>query len=184
MSAKERIVRFLREHVGETVTGEQVGEVAEIASYARRIRELRADGWQIASHHDDESLRPGEYKLLSDEKQPGHYEFSQGLSGRLRAEVLERNGYTCQMCGAGAGDLDDLNPGRTVRLHVGHIVDRSHGGEDVPTNLRALCATCNQGAKNIVQEPPSQIWLLGQIRRANKEDQRAVLKWLKRKFGD
>lgn len=87
------------------------------------------------------------------------------------------------MCGAGAGDPDDQNPDRAVRLHVGHIVDRSHGGKDELSNLRALCSTCNQGAKNIVQEPPSWTWLLGQIRRAPVADQRAALRWLKQKFG-
>ena len=80
--------------------------------------------------------------------------------------MLERNGYTCQMCGARAGDPDDQNPGRCVRLHIGHIVDPSHGGKDEPSNLRALCSTFNQGAENIVREPPSRTWLLGQLKRA------------------
>ena len=88
------------------------------------------------------------------------------------------------MCGAGAGDPDIHNPGRKVRLHIGHIIDRIHGGKDEPDNLRALCSTCNEGAKNLVQEPPSWSWLLSQLRRAKVNDQRAALKWLKEKFGE
>ena len=102
------------------------------------------------------------------------------MSNLTRARVLERNGYTCQMCGAGAGDKDDT--GRAVRLHIGHIVDRSHGGTDALSNLRALCSRCNQGAKNIAQEPPTWTWLLAQIRRATIEDQQKALEWLRGKF--
>ncbi len=71
-----------------------------------------------------------------------------------------------------------------MRLHIGHIVDRSHGDEDELANLRTLCSLCNQGAKNLVQEPPTWTWLLGQVRRARIDDQKEVLRWLRRKFGD
>ncbi len=111
---------------------------------------------------------------------PGDYRFAKPISARLRAQVLERNGHTCQMCGIGAGD--EMPDGRPARLHVGHIVDRSHGGADRLDNLRALCSDCNQGAKNIVQEPPSHVWLMSQVRRASENDQGEVLKWLRNKF--
>ena len=38
-----------------------------------------------------------------------------------------------------------------------HIVDRDHGGRDELSNLRALCSTCNQGAKNHAREPPRSL---------------------------
>lgn len=88
------------------------------------------------------------------------------------------------MCGAGTTDPDPRVPGRTIRLHVGHIRDRDHGGRDELSNLRALCSTCNQGARNLAQEPPSWTWLLGQVRRATEADQRKVLDWLRNKFED
>ena len=106
------------------------------------------------------------------------------ITKRVRDQVLQRDGFTCQMCGAVAGDLDDLNPSLRVRLHIGRIRDRSHGGTDEAAELRTLCSTCFEGAKNIVQEPPSQTWLLAQVRRASTADQRATLEWLKKKFGD
>lgn len=183
MSAKSRLLAYFLEHVDEVLDGTDLARVAAITAWQRRVRELRAEGWHIVTHHDDARLRPGQYRLTSAE--PDHpYSISQGLSSRLRAQVLERNGYTCQMCGAGAGDPDDQNPGRRVRLHIGHIIDRAHGGDDTMDNLRALCSTCNQGAKDLVQEPPSWKWLLGQVRRARVDDQRRVLEWLKRKFGE
>ena len=182
VAAKEKIRRFLREHVGEVVTAHQLQEAAgNVTEWARRVRELRGDeGWKIFSHNDDASLKPGEYRLAELPPQVRRTVFSRSVSGRVRSQVLERNGYTCQMCGAAAGDTDDR--GRHVRLHIGHIQDRSHGGRDDLSNLRALCSSCNEGAKNIVQEPPSWTWLLSQIRRARRDDQIAALNWLKKKL--
>ena len=182
-SAKERIRQFLRERVGQVVTSHDLQAAAGqgVTEWARRVREIRTEeGWLIRSHHDDRSLRPGEYRLdsLPDES----YVFERPLSTRLRAQVLERNGYTCQMCGAGAGDVDTQNPTRRIRLHVGHIQDRSHGGSDTLSNLRALCNNCNEGAQNIAQEPPSWSWLYSQVRRAREDDQRQILEFLKQKF--
>lgn len=185
VGSKERIRRFLLAHIGEVVTASQLQEAVgpEVTEWASRLRELReSEGWQIRSNVDDNTLRPGEYRLESAPPPRSEYRFQRPVSARVRAQVLERNGYTCQMCGAGAGDPDEEFPGRTVRLHIGHIMDRNQGGSDDLSNLRALCSTCNQGARNLVQEPPSWRWLLGQIRRANIDDQRKALEWLERKF--
>jgi 5-methylcytosine-specific restriction endonuclease McrA len=86
------------------------------------------------------------------------------------------------MCGLTPGDIDPATK-RKVRLHIGHIIDRNLGGKDELSNLRALCSRCNQGAKNITGEKPSTIWLLSQIRRSGLDEQRAVFKWLQKKFG-
>jgi 5-methylcytosine-specific restriction endonuclease McrA len=71
---------------------------------------------------------------------------------------------------------------RKVRLHIGHIKDKNLGGKDELSNLRALCSTCNQGAKNITGEKPSAIRLLSQIRRAWLDEQKAAYDWLAKKF--
>lgn len=185
IGSKEKLRRYLRDRIGKVVSHTELQQASGgAAEWARRLRELRDEGWLIKSHNDRSDLKPGEYILEAIVQQERPYAFARPISKRVRAQVLERNGYTCQMCGAAAGDSDDLNPGRIVRLHIGHIRDRSHGGTDELTNLRALCSTCNQGAKNIVQEPPSLIWLLAQNRRASTADQRAVLEWLKKKLGD
>ena len=180
-SSKRRILDFFLGNLGAVLSSADIQAASGGAvEWARRLRELRAEGWLILTNNDRAGLKPGEYVL--EDPTPPAYNFERSISARLRAQVLERNGYTCQMCGIGAGDpMDD---GRPARLHVGHIVDRSHDGRDELSNLRALCSTCNQGAKNLVQEPPSWAWLLGQIRRATVNDQRAALDWLKRKFGE
>ena len=106
----------------------------------------------------------------------------QGVTEQVRKEVLKRDGYVCRMCGAKNGDPDEYNPRSQVRLHVRHIIDWNRGGTDELANLRVLCNTCSEGTRNLVQEPPSWIWLLGQLRRANHDDQLKALEWLEMKF--
>lgn len=86
------------------------------------------------------------------------------------------------MCGAVAGEIHPGDPTRRARLHIGHIVDLSHGGSDHPSNLRALCSLCNEGAQNVTLPRPKATQLLTQLRRAPGHDQLEVLDWLIRKF--
>ncbi len=183
LKGKSGIKAFLLENLGKVVTTKQIYEASgEQGQYGRRLRELRdEEGWPIESHNDAADLKPGEYRLTGWPPLAPPIKFERSVSARLRAQVLERNGYTCRMCGIAAGDPDDRS-GRPARLHVGHIVDKSHGGADSLDNLRALCSTCNQGARNLTQEPPSWTWLLSQLRRAKEGDQRAAFEWLKAKF--
>jgi hypothetical protein len=149
---------------------------------ARRLRELRDDEqWPILTHNDRADLSPGQYLLNGPPPEKPAVRFARTISAKLRAEVLDRNGFTCQMCGLCPGDIDPAT-GRKVRLHIGHIQDKSLGGKEELSNLRALCSTCNQGAKNITTEKPTAIWLLGQVRRAGIEEQKTVLNWLMKKF--
>jgi hypothetical protein len=184
-SAKAKLRAFLKANVGHVVTKEQLREAAgNVTEWARRVRELREDeGWLIQTHNDLATLKPGEYMLESLPPEQSDVSFTRGISMRLRAEVLDRNGFTCQMCGLTPGDIDP-HTGRKVRLQIGHIKDKNLGGKEELSNLRALCSTCNQGAKNITAEKPSTIWLLSQVRRAGGIEQKKVYDWLKTKFGD
>jgi hypothetical protein len=153
-----------------------------VSEWARRVRELRdEEGWPITTHNDSAALKPGQYILTALPPEKRDIAFQRGISAKLRAEVLDRNGFTCQMCGLTPGDIDPAT-GRKVRLHIGHIKDKSLGGKDELSNLRALCSTCNQGAKNITGEKPTAIWLLSQVRRAGQDEQRALFDWLQKKF--
>lgn len=107
--------------------------------------------------------------------------FSRAISATLRAEALDHNEFNCHMCGFGPGEIDPAT-GLKARLHIGHIKDKRLGGKDELTNLRALCSICSQGAKNITSKKPTGLWLLSQIRRAERDEQLAVLNWLRKKF--
>ncbi|MDJ0675439.1 MAG: HNH endonuclease [Calothrix sp. MO_167.B42] len=175
----------LREHflanIGRVMDSNELREVAGgITEWARRVRELRTEeGYQIQTHNDRSNLKPGQYILEDPKPQPA---FERSISKETRAFVLDRNGFTCQMCGAVAGEPHPYEPSRKTRLHIGHILDKSQGGTDEPSNLRALCSICNEGASNLTLERPSAQKLLIQIRRAKGTDQIEVLKWLAKKF--
>jgi 5-methylcytosine-specific restriction endonuclease McrA len=126
-------------------------------------------------------MEPRQYPLKEAPRNTSAVKFERGVSAKLRSEALDRNGFACQMCGLSPGDVDPTT-GRKVRLHFGHIKDKSLGGKDELSNLRVLCSTCSQGVKNITVEKPSTIWLLSQVRRAGQEEQMALLRWLSKKF--
>ena len=183
LGSKTLLKYYLLERIGTKLTSaELLAASGNAVEWARRIRELRdEEGWPILTHHDTTKLKPGEYLLDSLPPAQEKINFARGISAKLRAEVLDRNGFTCQMCGLTPGEIDPATQ-RKVRLHIGHIKDKSLGGADELSNLRSLCSSCNQGAKNITTEKPSTIWLLTQIRRAGLEEQKSVYQWLHKKF--
>lgn len=63
------------------------------------------------------------------------------MTPRLRHEIMERDDYTCRICGKYMPD--------EVGLHIDHIVPIAKGGKSVPSNLQVLCSKCNgsKGAK-------------------------------------
>lgn len=175
-------VHFLN-NLGRVIQAEELRTVAgNISEWARRIRELRTEeGYLILTNNDRADLKPGEYLLETAKPQPA---FARGISKETRAYVLDRNGFTCQMCGAVAGELHPYDPTRKTRLHIGHVLDKSLGGSDNANNLKAICSVCNEGAANITLQRPDLNKLLVQVRRATSADQRELLKWLKTKFKD
>jgi 5-methylcytosine-specific restriction endonuclease McrA len=61
----------------------------------------------------------------------------QPIKPSLRFEILKRDNYRCQMCGATAKD------GAT--LEIDHIHPVSKGGTNQSDNLQVLCRDCNAG---------------------------------------
>lgn len=183
MSARDKLRDYFLSHLGQVLSSDELREASGgISEWARRVRELRDDeGFEILTHNDLSELKPGQYLLRTAKPRPA---MSRKLSKELRALVLDRNGFTCQMCGAVAGEPHPYDPEKKTRLHIGHIIDKSKGGKDELSNLRALCSVCNEGAQNATLDRPSATTLLVQVRRAAASDQLEVLKWLKQKFPD
>jgi hypothetical protein len=180
-SSKQLILEYFLANLGKILESRDIQAASGGAvEWARRVRELRnEEGYQILSHKDRADLKPNQYLLETTKRTPA---FKRNISKETRAWVLERNGYTCQMCGVAAGDPDPLGGDRTVRLTMGHIVDKSKGGEDSPQNLRAICTNCNEGLQNTSLPKPDQVHLLAQVRRATIDNQKVLLKWLLQKF--
>jgi len=179
--SKARILEFFLLNMGVVLSSKDIQAASGgAAEWARRVRELRNEqGYQILSHKDRADLKPGQYLLETKKRLPA---FKREISKETRARVLERNGFTCQMCGLAAGDPDPFISSRTVRLTMGHIIDKSKGGADSFENLRAACTNCNEGLQNASLPKPDRIQLLAQVRRATLDDQKALLNWLLQKF--
>lgn len=177
--ARAKLRTYFETHVGEKLNSETLRQMAGASEWGRRVRELRDEyGMDIVTHNDRSDLRPGEYMLVS---LTPRLAFERGISKETRAYVLDRNGFTCQMCGTAAGESHP-HDGRPTRLQIGHIIDKSMGGTDDPANLRAICSVCNEGAANITLERPSSEKVLAQLRRSPGAEQVKVLEWLVRKF--
>jgi hypothetical protein len=168
-------------NIGRVMDSDELRSVADNQSeWARRVRELRTEeGYLILTHNDRSELKPGQYLLETPKPQPA---FERAISKETRAYVLDRNGFTCQMCGAVAGEPHPYDPTRNTRLHLGHVIDKSVGGTDDPSNLRAICSVCNEGASNATLMRPDLQKLLIQVRRATSQDQLEMLEWLIKKF--
>ncbi|MFA4987109.1 MAG: hypothetical protein WC712_11025 [Candidatus Brocadiia bacterium] len=108
IGSKEKIRQFLLANIGRVIESHELQEAAGgAAQYGRRLRELREEeGWPILSHNDTTDLKPGQYMLREKPPSRARPQFARTISAKLRAEVLDRNGFTCQMCGLSPGDLD------------------------------------------------------------------------------
>lgn len=126
--ARAKLRAHFLANIGKVMGSEELRPIAgNISEWARRVRELRTEeGFLILTHNDRAELKPGEYLLETAKPQPA---FARGISKETRAFVLDRNGFTCQMCGAVAGELHPYDPTRKTRLHIGHVIDKSMGGQ-------------------------------------------------------
>ncbi len=173
--ARARLRAHFLSNIGRVMDSAELRPIAgNTSEWARRVRKLRTEeGFLFLTHNDRADLKPGQYLLESAKPQPA---FARGISKEARAFMLDRNGFTCQMCGAVAGEPHPYDPTRKTRLHIGHVIDKSMGGSDEAGNLKAICSVCNEGAANITLQRPDLNKLLVQVRRATAADQRELLK--------
>jgi hypothetical protein len=182
MSASRRLRVFFEQRVGQVVTAKELQAAAgNVSEWARRVRELRDEhGLQILTHNDREDLSPGQYILVSLE---ARVVIARGMSSKLRTQILERDGFTCQVCGAGAGEDSGCEPGKRCRLQIDHLTPISQGGTDDPSNLRAVCMYFNKNKADVIKPASGQaIAALAAIRKLPRDVQREVFDFLKRKF--
>jgi hypothetical protein len=140
LGARDLLRDYFLSNLGVVLDSEALRKASGgISEWARRVRELRnEEGYQILTHNDRSELKPGQYVLFTAKPEPA---FERGISKETRAIVLDRNGFTCQMCGAGAGEPHPFDPSRKVRLHLGHTIDKSMGGTDDASRVPKVSAT-------------------------------------------
>lgn len=133
-SGKDRGLEYLKELSPRPADADQLLYVMKIKSYARRLRELDEEGWQIVSNIDDPTLASGTYRLAALERRPPRAR--QAI--KLRHEILDRDKRACRVCGA-TPELD------RVPLQVHHKLPVAQGGTNDADNLITLCSNCHAG---------------------------------------
>lgn len=98
-------------------------EIARCEEYISRTKELLEDRRKEDAAMSDQRRFVREQRRL--------------MSDSLRYDVMHRDGFRCQICGATAAD--------GLKLHVDHIIPVSKGGKTELSNLRTLCERCNMG---------------------------------------
>jgi len=61
------------------------------------------------------------------------------IRGSVRYEIIKRAAGRCEACGVSS---------KETQIDVDHIIPRSKGGSNDPSNLQALCRTCNSQKRN------------------------------------
>ncbi len=118
--SKDKLRAFFLANIGEVLDSDTLRDVAGTSEWGRRVRELRnEEGFDILPHKDVDSLKPGQYVLVSTEKREAAFERS--ISKETRAFVIDRDGNTCQMCGVAAAEIHPFDD-RPARMQLGHIV--------------------------------------------------------------
>lgn len=91
----------------------------------------------LSSYYQDQDLPFDDWDevFIAEKKQN-----KRKIPGRVRQNVLMRDNYTCQICGATVKD--------GAKLEIDHIVPFSKGGSNDENNLQVLCQQCNREKHN------------------------------------
>lgn len=107
---------------------------------ARSAERRRKETARLIERRKKEAAMPEQRRFVAEQRRL--------MTDALRYEILSRDGFRCQICGATAQD--------GYKLHVDHIIPVSKGGRTEPDNLRTLCERCNMGKGDKIEESPAQ----------------------------
>ncbi len=142
IGVRDKILKYLRENVGQIVTGEELRYVANNKTeWARRVRELRTEyGWPVVTRQTGMPELPvGTYVLEMNRQSQVH---DRKIPDPVRRTVLQRDGYKCQMEGCG-WHIDEYNRANPRILELHHKKPHADGGENTAENLITLCNSCH-----------------------------------------
>lgn len=107
----------------------------------RRMRDLRQEGWRIDTANQDPTLHLDELRFVEpgapvwDPKRPK----DQSLSARTRKAVLERDRFSCVVCGIAGGETYPEDSLRRAQL----AVSKRGAGEGI-SDYVTLCDMCRR----------------------------------------
>lgn len=132
MGAKTKILALLLKNVGKGVPRAKIITTAGgKVEWARRIRDLRQEGWDIEPV-------PGGYNLRSKVRRPA--KAGRAISQKLRFKLIQDANGACLSCGARISE--------GAKLVIDHKIPLEWGGPTSEENLWAICTICNQGKRD------------------------------------
>ena len=119
----------------------------------RRMRDLRAEGWVIATYREDRSLSADELRLVAEggpvwedsyrSRQQG------GVTDKNRQAVFAADNYSCVYCGISGGEAYPDDALRTAKLTLARV---KTPGEAEP-QLATCCDRCHAGSPAVGSGP-------------------------------
>lgn len=139
--AKRKMLDYLLNYIGEEVERETLRDIAVISDWARALRSLCQEGYDLETTRNGYILHSCEPSETGNVRAP--------ISPKLRYRILMRDNSICQRCGAKASDV--------VKMHVDHKIPVEFGGDNSESNLWTLCEPCNEDKKAYFQDLDTEL---------------------------
>lgn len=173
--SKIRVALWLASEIrpGGTFTKAQLRDAfPSVEQIDRRMRDLRGEGWVIATYREDRSLALDELRLVT----IGGPVWEKGYRSRASSDIeasrratLAADDYLCRYCGIGAGEPYPEDPLRTAKLSVA-TVETSAGRAGL-----TLCDRCLRSAS--AAEPVADV--LDAVRALPAEARASFREWVR-----
>lgn len=178
-ASRVRAALWLHAEVGTggSFTKQQLRDAfPNIEQIDRRMRDLRDEGWVIATYREDRSLASSDELRLVREGgavwERGYQSLKRNaISEKVRQAVFAADNYLCLFCGIGGGESYPDDPLRTAKLTVARVEAMGDGEKQLAT----CCDRCHAG------QPPQETTahLLEGVRSMTAEQQDRLATWVR-----
>jgi len=179
LSSRVRAALWLHAEVGPggSFTKQQLRDAfPNIEQIDRRMRDLRAEGWVIATYREDRSLSSSDELRLVREGgavwERGYQSLKRdAISDKMRQAVFAADNYVCLFCGISGGESYPDDALRTAKLTVARVEATGNGEKQLLT----CCDRCHAG------QPPQETTaqLLGAVGSMTAEQQDRLGAWVR-----
>ncbi|MFI7246245.1 helix-turn-helix domain-containing protein [Streptomyces qinglanensis] len=152
---------------------------ADVAQIDRRIRELRARGWQIDTRREDPTLKLDEQRYVKKGAEvwiPGQARATKSkasLTATQRSATLRQDNYLCRSCGIGSGE-EYSEDGVRAQLDIARREVQTLDGT-VKTELVTECNRCRIGGRSRQEDLGA---LLMEVKALSGTEKKALAGWI------
>ncbi len=149
--ARVRVALWLHSEVRPqgTFTKSQLREAfPSVEQIDRRMRDLRPEGWVIATYREDRSLAVDELRLVEEGGPVWRPDYrsraTAAITDKERQAVFASDDYACAYCGITGGECFADDQLRTAKLTVARVTPLDGGR----TQLQTVCDRCHVAVKD------------------------------------